>query len=399
MINPLSYAGLNTRWNSHVQKKPIPLQATQLTFGQAKRTKEAKPLTNDDYRRMYHRDNGATFYGSHKDVSAEEARFLAGFSKALVTAMNPQTGKNFHLVSPAGPGAMKVMSETAFNAGGHVVGAAMNFEGEESEVAIHPEYYMHPSFESRIVGKGGYIDRGARTMAGTGGWGTLKELLDLGIRITNGQIPAPTQKAVALMDYNKFYSQEGGFLSFMDFLAERGALPKGFEPRKFYIPVQTPEEMMEKVFLKNKREIPWAKPNKAIPLHRDPYSHQDKIKVVNGIVVAKPGNWETVEAVLDIAQQYFYEQGKAGFKRKVLLVDTDNFYSKGLLKHLQFLVDQGKAYPQMMHMYEVHPTMESAEKRAQELSDVQHNFKYEQLYRKDSGVQFGSARPRLHLVG
>lgn len=381
MLNPVfSYAQNSGFHNAQKANKITKPAAGSVFFGQA------KALTNDDYRRLFNRENGVTFYGSHREVSEGEANFLKGFAQKLATTVNRDTGKHFFLVSPAGPGAMRVVAEAAKNAGAHVCGAAMSFEGEASEVELHPEYYMHPTFESRVVGKGGYLDRGGRTMPGTGGWGTLKELLELGIRLDKGQIPGTAQRAAALLDYENFYSKEGGFMTFMDFLKERGALPKGFDPRKFYIPVQTPDEMMDKVFQKSKKEIPWAKPNKKLSLHRDPYSLRDTIQTMNGIVVAKPGDWETVEAVLDIALKYFQNHGKAGLKRKIVLVDTDGFYSQGLLKHLQYLVDHKKLYPECLQMYETVPTMEAAKQRTEELST-------------QAPLQFGQARPRLQLVG
>jgi predicted Rossmann-fold nucleotide-binding protein len=241
--------------------RPVEHDVLQLTFAGRKSKKEqelekflklakdldkanafsATSVSNRIYQEMFPRERGIIVYGSSRTKPGTPQY---EYAKAVGQALgNLQIhGKQAHVVTGGGPGAMRAVAEGARGVNAHAVGSAMNFIGEEPSNDVHPEFVIHPNFSERIYAPGGYEDRGAYTCAVPGGPGTEQEIWKKANELFYDQtLPQyPSQKQIVLFDFDNYFSAPRGFLDHVKYLVEKGmANPKMLDMFKL---AKTPEE-------------------------------------------------------------------------------------------------------------------------------------------------------------
>lgn len=147
--------------------------------------------------RYPNRYQNVAVYGSHAtrpgDGYYEHAQRVGA---ALATS-------NMGVVTGGGGGSMRAAAEGAVSRGGHTIGMAMSFVGEQPSTDVHREMYHFSNFSDRL--DKGFERRSALTAAVPGGIGTLMEITKKVTELSTDKTVLPAQKQVVLFDRNNIF--------------------------------------------------------------------------------------------------------------------------------------------------------------------------------------------------
>ncbi|MBY0450350.1 MAG: LOG family protein [Cyanobacteria bacterium] len=209
-------------------------------------------IVNSIYRKLHPRERGVIVYGGSK-IKEGTPEYQMAYELGQAIGNTQLAGGQAHIVTGGGPGAMRASAQGALSVKAHSVGSAMHFIGEVHEPELFPEFYIHPNFNERIDGRGGYLHRGAYTMVLPGGFGTLREVVKIAEELAFNNTIYPAQKQVVLINQNNFFTDPNGFIPHLDYLiAKKLARP---ELRAMFKIVNTPAEAVQAIQDPN---IPWT---------------------------------------------------------------------------------------------------------------------------------------------